>query len=518
MFYTYYKQMGGKIYLRYKDSEYRTISKVLKNYKPTLYQVCPPEEAVKKSIFGDPLKPVVFSSMSAAKKQAETYKNIDALRFFGNANFVNQFIIEVCKGEVVDYKADKIRYCIFDIEVDPNENEDFPEPSDYDRPVTSISLYDSQLDCYHLYGLKTSPRASWVRELCCEDVPKDIEVHYEGFDTEEELLRKIIEYFKDRDFDFTSGWNSEEFDLPYLTLRSMYMLGEDYVIKNLSPFGKINIRTKLNKFKNEYIQVEVIGLPHIDYLNLYKKHMLKPRENYKLDYIAEHDTGRKKVEFEGSLRELYRNDYQLYGDYNLIDTFLIREIERVNGFFQLTYALMYYTLTNFNDTLGTVGIWERLMAKYLYSKDMVPPYYKSDHQKEDFEGGFVYEVKRGLKRGVVSYDLKSLYPHCEMQYNIGVETHIPFESLPDELKTLKLNHTFQDLIDGVVDTSVLKKYDYAMTGSFEFYRKDLESSTAAIKRDIYKDRSQFKKTMLNHESESLKIKQEIERRGLSVDD
>jgi len=309
-----------------------------------------------------------------------------------------------------------------------------------------------------------------------------------------------MSYFQERQFDFTVGWNSEEFDMPYIVLRSMYLLSEKYVEKMLSPFNRIDVRTKLNKFKNEYVSVDIIGVPHLDYMLLYKKHVAEPRENYKLDFIAEHDTKRKKVEYDGSLHDLYMNDYQKYGDYNVVDVFLINEIERVNGLLQLTYALMYYTLCNLEDTMGTVKIWEKLMAKYLYANNKAAIYYKPKRIKEDFEGGFVYDVKTGLKKGVVSFDLKSLYPHCEMQYNIGVETHVPYDLLPSELRELKDNNTFQDLVDGTVDTSILKKHNLSMAGNFEFYRKDFQSSTAAIKREIYTDRSKNKKKMLESES------------------
>jgi hypothetical protein len=61
----------------------------------------------------------------------------------------------------------------------------------------------------------------------------------------------------------------------------------------------------------------------LDYLELFKKfgYSYGAQESYNLDHIASVVLGEKKLSFEesGSLRNLYKDDYQRYIDYNMKD-------------------------------------------------------------------------------------------------------------------------------------------------------------------------------------------------------
>jgi DNA polymerase elongation subunit (family B) len=120
-------------------------------------------------------------------------------------------------------------------------------------------------------------------------------------------------------------------------------------------------------------------------------------------------------------------------------------------------------------------------------------------EDREFEGAFVKQPAPGFYDWIVSFDLASLYPHIEMQYNIGPETLVSEDKLPPELLKIKEDHTFTDLLNENIDLSPLDKYGLTMTANFEFYRKDRMSFFSEIKRELYVQRKVFKKKMLEAE-------------------
>lgn len=206
--------------------------------------------------------------------------------------------------------------------------------------------------------------------------------------------------------------------------------------------------------------------------------------------------------------------YHRFVSYNIRDVQLIKMLDDKLGFLNITYTLAYYTLSNYEDTLGTVKLWEQLIAKHLYNTGRVPLFKKEKQEGKEFDGAFVHPTQVGRHEWVTSVDLNSLYPMNEIQYNIGPETLIPVDELPDELKRIKLNHTLDDLIAGTVDLSAIKRHDVCMSGSFSFYRKDKVSFMAEIKDELYSGRKVHKKKMLQAESNVQLLKAEAKKRGL----
>jgi len=257
-------------------------------------------------------------------------------------------------------------------------------------------------------------------------------------------------------------------------------------------------------------------LPHLDYLQMYKKHTFVTRESYKLDFIAQEELGENKLEHseEKSLATLYENNYPKFIAYNIRDVDLVVRLDEKLGLFGWTYAMMYYTLSNFEDTMGTVKIWEQLVAKFLYTKGKVPPFKRQNAAEErDFEGAYVKEPIKGFHDWIVSFDLNSLYPHIEQQWNIGPETIV--KDLPDELQELRDTITFDDILERKKEiTDVLSKHNVTMAANKEFYKLDKMSFFSEIKRELYAERTAYKKQMLLAEQKKVNVISELKRRGL----
>lgn len=504
--YTYFKPWGNNILLKYRKNG-KSYSKKIDFYKPSLY--LKDNEGEVESIFGYKLKHKLFDSIKDARSFINSMKDVGNFVIEGNSNFANQFVIELYKGQMPKFTSEDIRMGILDIEVDAPE---FPEPSEANWPMTGITIHDSFTDVYYTFGLK-----EYIHDKQNALVGK-LNVEYVQCADEIELLTLMLKHFHEFQYDATSGWNSELFDMPYIVNRCYKLVGDKYTKSMLSPFNAINIKEVAANYGKPAMMVDIIGLPHLDYMSLYKKHNFTPRESYSLDFIANAEIGANKISYEdeGSLNDMYANNPQLYYEYNIHDVQLIRLLDEELGFFNITYTLAYYALCNYEDTLGTTKIWEQLIAKHLYNKGQVPLFERKHVVGREFDGAFVHPTQVGRHGWVTSIDLNSLYPMNEVQYNIGPDTLIPVDQLPNELRLLKANHTLEDLVNGDVDLSVLKKYDVSMSGSFSFYRKDKVSFMSEIKDDIYSGRKVHKKRMLDAQSQVQLLKEEAKRRGLKL--
>ena len=131
------------------------------------------------------------------------------------------------------------------------------------------------------------------------------------------------------DANVLSGYNSSYFDDPYVAKRVEMVLG-DYFFKKLS-MKKANLaqfREVFVKGKKQ-LQVQLGGRAQLDYLELFKKFEQAERPSYKLEAIsAEILPHLTKLEYTGTLEQLYHNDFNHFLRYNIRDT------EILNGFEQ----------------------------------------------------------------------------------------------------------------------------------------------------------------------------------------
>lgn len=507
--YTYYKQYGNKILLKYRKDG-RSHTKSISSYKPSLYTKSEDDTCDAQSIFGYPLTRIDFDDINEAKDFVKRYKDVEGFKIEGNSDYGNQFIIDLYKGQMPNFNPKDIRIGILDIEVVAPE---FPDPKESKWPISGITFYDSFTNKFYTYGDKP-----YTHDPSNEDVGH-LNVEYILCEDEIDICRKMLTHFRDFKYDIISGWNSEFFDIPYIIRRCNLLFGEEYVTSMLSPFNKIKMKEIVDGYGKTQIKYEIYGLPHLDYMDVYKKHNHSPRENYKLDNIGFIECGVRKLSYEeeGDLNNLYKVNPQKYYAYNIRDVDIIKLIDIKRGLFNVTFTLAYYTLSNFEDTLGTVKIWEQLIAKHLYSKGKVPLFSRSgSSSSEKYDGAFVHPTVVGKHKWVVSFDLNSLYPMNEIQYNIGTETYIPRDQLPSELQQLKAKYTLEDLVDGKVDLSFVKELGYCMTGNFEFYRKDIVSFLSEIKDELYAKRKQHKKTMLSAKANYEALLKEAKKRGIAA--
>lgn len=478
-FYTNVVKYGNSLCVRgYEDNE--PFSEKVK-YSPTMFVNCK-EETKYKDIYGKSCLPIHKDNMKEMDDYLKNMKSVSNQSVLGMENYVFQYIAN--NYHKVKYDIDLIRTAIVDIEV-YHTGEGFPHPKDAEAVIDAITHYDTVDDTYYVFGLKPWDRA--LSELDCISKigagkdSKDInlteeildKVKYRQFPTEQDLLIGYLQHWTENYPDAVTGWNSDLFDFPYIAQRISKILG-DTACNRLSPWGKVYKKDGKDKFENEILEVNIMGISQLDYMELYTKFGYRPpRAFYNLDHISDVELGQAKLEFNyNSYREFSDGDYQKYIDYNIKDVFLVKELDKKLALISLVIGLGYDSGMNWQEAFSPVKMWDSIIFNKLKEDNIVVPKIKH-HEKIAFEGAYVKPPTAGFYKWIMSFDLTSLYPMLINQYNISPETiisnidRIPVDqyvnkraTVPDlDLSTAANGMQYTKKFKGVIPTVVLDVFN-----------------------------------------------------------
>jgi DNA polymerase elongation subunit (family B) len=320
--------------------------------------------------------------------------------------------------------------------------------------ITAVALYDNNNKTYICLILDETGTMTEMEE------PGKIILPYQ---TEKELLEKFLDIWESLDPTIITGWNSDFFDVPYLYYRIQRVLGMDAALR-LSPIRKI-------KENIEAGEVEIGGVNHLDYINLFKKFVVKKEPSYKLNEIGLKYVKLGKISYTGNLDRLFRDDPKKFVEYNLRDVEIIIELEKKFQFLTLTVNICHLCHVPYEQIYWSTVLNDGAILTYLKRKGIVSPnkpttinrkirevdigdYVKAGkstegelvaidgkigqielrsgvskyfplhaiRRKEDYAGGYIKEPIPGLYEWVIDLDFTSLYPAIIRSLNMGIET------------------------------------------------------------------------------------------------
>ena len=202
---------------------------------------------------------------------------------------------------------------IIDIEVEITTG--FPNISKAENRITSIGFNDPMMDEYFCYVLDTPNKL----KLDEDRITKSGNETVKSFTEEYDLLNGFFMKYLEIKPTILTGWNVEFFDIPYLYNRSRQIVGKN-IADLLSPIQNV----QWSDFSNRY---KIAGVSILDYLSLYKKFTFSEKSSYRLDAIGSDEIGEKKIEYEGTLNDLYENDIDKFVQYNLQDVKLVKKLD-----------------------------------------------------------------------------------------------------------------------------------------------------------------------------------------------
>ena len=378
---------------------------------PARYQFYYPEQRGKyKSIFGENLTKVTARSWKEFIKEQKIHSSHKL--YESDINPVFRCLEENYLGK----DATALNVAFFDIEVDFDPERGYSTPEDAFMPITAIAVHLQWLDTLVCLAVPPKTLTMEQAEEQIKDFPNTI-----LFETEAEMLDTFLNLIEDADV--LSGWNSEGYDIPYTVNRIIKALSKEDT-RRLCLWGQFPKKREYEKYGKAAVTYDLIGRVHLDSLELYRKYTYEERHTYRLDAIGEVELGEKKTQYEGTLDQLYNNDFRKFIEYNRQDTALLDKLDKKLKFISLANTIAHENTVLLQTTMGAVAVTEQAIVNEAHHRGLIVPSRpkRNDDISTQAAGAYVAYPKKGLHDYIGSMDINSLYPSVIRALNMGPET------------------------------------------------------------------------------------------------
>lgn len=436
-----------------------------------------------KDLYGKTCRRKEFADYMAQREFVKNYET-----FEGDIAPDSRFLIDRYYNTDLLQSPPELDIHILDIEV--SHNNGMPKSDVIEDEILLITVYSTKTKTWHTFGTKNYTGSKKVEYHHCED--------------EKDLLKQYFKYHRSSYPDVLSGWFSSRFDYPYILDRAIILFGEGF-LKKYSPVGDIELKNF-----GDYKEYNIGGIAQLDYIDLYKKYSVNESESYKLNYIAQKELGKGKLAFEGSLNELWKEDWNKFVDYNIEDVELVKEIHERLDFIGLTQSQAYLSKVPLNKVDSAIRKFDNYLLSVLKPLNIVLPTAKR-RDEVSIPGGYVSEIQRGFYKYITSYDFTSLYPHLMFALNLSPETFVAVvEPLNEKHKILLDNGIIYTHIDleSILDNEEFKIKDKFIIGSKLkeliinkkliisangiLFRSDIEGFIPKVVKGIFAQRKEYK--------------------------
>ncbi|HQI44454.1 MAG TPA: DNA polymerase domain-containing protein [Bacteroidales bacterium] len=400
------------------------------------------------------------------------------------------------------------RILVLDIEVSSEGG--FPDITKGDKAITAIALFDQAGNKYYSLVLdpenKISSKSTSELETC-------------SFKSEDTLLNSFLNLWEQIQPTIVTGWNSNNFDIPYLYNRIRAVLGKQASYR-LSPIGIMY----QNKFSGRMV---CAGISLLDYLELYKKFIGVMKPSWSLANIAkDEELKHQKLTYKGSLTELYKKDILRYVEYNLVDVKVVVELDQKYDFIRLAQAVChkghvpyewFQMSSRFID--GAILMYLRRNGKVAPNKPIGGREEYESMQREDeegFTGAFVKEPISGLYDWICSADITSLYPSVIMSLNISPESKIGkiegwnmMEFQRGNISTIQIDGRGFSAEDF---KKKIANYAWSISSNGVVYRQDIRGVVPTVLDVWFKERLEYRKLQKKFSDEGDKVQSEFYKR------
>ena len=378
---------------------------------PARYMFYYPDQRGKyKSIYGENLSKVTARSYKEFQKEQRIHSGHKL--YESDINPVFRCLEENYLGK----EPPKLNVAFWDIEVDFDPERGYASPDDAFMPITAIAVHLQWLDTLVCLAIPPKTLTMEQAQEQVKEFPNTI-----LFETEGEMLDTFLNLIEDADV--LSGWNSEGFDMPYTVNRIIKVLSKEDT-RRLCLWNQFPKKREYEKYGKQAITYDLVGRVHLDSLELYRKYTYEERHTYRLDAIGEMEIGETKTVYEGTLDQLYNNDFRKFIEYNRQDTALLDKLDKKLKFLDLANTIAHENTVLLQTTMGAVAVTEQAIVNEAHHRGMIVPSRpkRDEDATNQAAGAYVAYPKKGLHDWIGSMDINSLYPSVIRALNMGPET------------------------------------------------------------------------------------------------
>ena len=311
--------------------------------------------------------------------------------------------------------------------------------------------------------------------------------YVETLNSEKEMILRFIEIINTENPDVILGYNSDNFDFPYINDRA----------KKLGISLKLGLDGSEIKFlRRGFVSAAVIrGRVHVDLYPIMRRHLTLDR--YTLERVYKELFDEDKEDINGDeIWKYWDSDGEMLEElfeYSMDDAIAAYKVgEKMLPINRELTRIIGQPLSDVSRMAsGQMIEWFLIRKAYEYG-ELVPnkpsQYEYSKRRGRTYVGGYVKDPVKGLHENIVSFDFKSLYPSIIISKNISPDTIIKGETEEEYYTAPEVPHKFRKEPQGFIPSII----------------GELLQERAKIKKLIKKTDDPVEQRILNVQQEALK--------------
>ena len=245
--------------------------------------------------------------------------------------------------------------------------------------------------------------------------------YVETVESEKEMLKRFVKVIKSQNPDLLIGYNSDNFDFPYIKKRAEL---------NDVPLSLGTEGSALKFVKKGFTNAALVkGMVHVDLYLIMRRYLQLDR--YTLERVYKELLGKEKQDIPGDQVYKYWKDggdnLKALFKYSLDDAVTVTEIGE--KMLPLTLELTRIVGQPFFDVarMTTGQLVEWYLIRKAYEKEEIFPNKPSSSEYSNrmgkkATGGYVKDPIKGLHENIVYFDFRSLYPSIIISKNVSPDT------------------------------------------------------------------------------------------------
>ena len=281
--------------------------------------------------------------------------------------------------------------------------------------------------------------------------------------SEREMIQEFVRIIKENNVDIIVGYNSDNFDFPYLKDRAK-LLGVDLDIG----MDESDVKYIRRGYANA---ASLKGLIHVDLYLVMRRYM--SLERYTLERVYYELFGEEKIDVPGEkIWEFWDNggdELDNLFDYSLDDVISTLKIaeQTLPLNLELTRIIGQPLFDVSRMATGQQAEWFLVKQAY-FDGEVVPNKQGSNFadraNAEDNEGGYVKQPETGLHENLVQFDFRSLYPSIIISKNISPDVMYLGDADDEDVYNISPEHGIkfkkspQGFIPSVIDKILQERF------------------------------------------------------------
>jgi DNA polymerase elongation subunit (family B) len=219
-----------------------------------------------------------------------------------------------------------------------------------------------------------------------------------------------------------------------------------------------------------------------------------------------------KIEYEGTLDDLYRDDINKFIEYNLNDVQIVKALDDKLKLIDLVCGVSHLGHVPYEDIYFSSRYLEGAMLVYMKKLGVIAPNKDLESRKEmdngvKFSGAYVKDPKPGRYDWVFDLDLTSMYPSTIMTLNISPETKVgkingwnaeEFIKGVSKTYSLEKNGKTQGHMNNEELKQMFEKNKVSISSNGIMYRNDKKGLIPILLDKWFNERVEYKKLMKKH--------------------